>query len=378
MIFYAIYYIIVAISYLLINQALIPDFQLSPSLHNVDKESRVPLLVYLPPYSTASACKPAKLPRFAQGWPTAVINYRWPGFGPFDQQQAAALVSSEGSRGEAYGKSQWPTPIHDVIKAHDWIIHNPRHFHDAGRDIYVVGSYLGASLGMALALTETHPRREMGIRGCVAYNGIYNWTKFLYRHPDYDDYKSPTLLEAVLSRDIPKFQELRRQAKELFRTTDSLFDPYASPGLFFHSPGLRPPEFFDDGKDGSKEVNEPSGAVKFPPRSSTLAIPQTLLLHSNPPPLPSSVKRELERHGQGNHRNTFKSQAFELAKSMRSSVVKYDLKERYGLNHEVRELEAEAKEWVQTYDVTDSSRGYDLSDEAEELAAEWLEDLIPR
>lgn len=376
------------------------------SLHNIAKvSSSDPLLVYLPPYSTAFTAKPAQLPVFMQRQPTAVINYRWAGFTAFEAED---LLTQSRADEEEDTHLSWPAPIHDAAKAYDWIVENLGPSTYTRRDIYLYGSYLGASLATSLALTETHPHARTGVRGCVAYNGIYNWTMFL---PDHPAHRLPRLrsalrvLEEILSRpDDPAFRELRRRAEALFRRPDNLFDPFASPCLFFHTPGLLVPPSFDasafippttslaglsmlaaeDEAHAAEAlaVAKPprKSALVFPPRKSTLKIPETLLLHSTPPPLPPSLLRRRQRRKKEYLGNSFAAQAEELAALMRRSVDKVELKERAKWDDDPEgNWHGEAARRIQVADtggLGGSTGDFGLDGGGEEVAAAWLEDRI--
>ncbi|OTA59541.1 hypothetical protein K449DRAFT_397174 [Hypoxylon sp. EC38] len=368
-------------------------------LHNIAKVSSPdPLLIYLPPFSTAFAGRPAQLPRFLQRQPTAVINYRWAGFSPFQTQDSDISGSDEQLEEDEETHLSWPAPIHDTARAYDWIVENLGPSNYTRRDIYVYGSYLGASLATSLALTETHPHARMGLRGVVAYNGIYNWTMFLPDHPinQVPKLRSMSIFEEILARPgDPDFQELKQHAEALFGRPDNLFDPFASSCLFFHTPGLYVPPSFDasalapvtsllDSPTYTEDTSQlwmPSTPPRkspliFPPRNSTLKIPETLLLHSTPPPLPPSFQRRRQRRKKEHVGNNFRAQAEELARLMRRSINKVELAERLKWDYELNGLGDEADRRVQVYDAGFNTGDYSLGGKGEEQAAAWLEDHI--
>ncbi|KAI0450957.1 hypothetical protein F5B21DRAFT_408532 [Xylaria acuta] len=362
-------------------------------LHNLSKvSSSEPLLVYLPPFSTeAPASDLTQLPRFAQRHATAVIHYRWTD--PFEEES----VDDGASDGEEaiYRRfhPRWPAPIHDTLKAYTWIVENlvPTNSGSARRDIYVYGSYLGASLATSLALTEAHPHERMAVRGCVAYNGIYNWTMFLPDHPINKLPKSLSrnFLEEILTLSgDPDFHELKQMARELFNKPDDLFDPFASSCLFFHTPGLLVPPSFDESAipPESSLIDMPwlpeeaveqlmplkqprRSPLVFPPRKSTLKIPEMLLLHDTAPPLPPSLMRRRQRRKKETHVNSFRTQAEALASLMRRSINKVELKERMKWDEDMHDYDDEADRRVQVHDVGDKS---------DDVAAAWLDDRMFR
>ncbi|KAI1758410.1 hypothetical protein F4782DRAFT_478020 [Xylaria castorea] len=363
-------------------------------LHNLSKvSSSEPLLVYLPPFSTeAPTSDLTLLPRFAQRHATAVIHYRWTE--PWLEEQAVEDDALDGEEA-VYRRFHpgWPAPIHDTLRAYTWIVENliPATSRSARRDIYVYGSYLGASLATSLALTEAHPHERMAVRGCVAYNGIYNWTMFL---PDHPINKLPrslprNFLEEILT--LPgdsDFQELKQMTRELFNKPDDLFDPFASPCLLFQTPGLLVPPSFDESalRPPSSLIEMPwlpEEAVEqlmplkqprrspliFPARKSTLKIPEMLLLHDTAPPLPPSLMRRRQRRKKDNHVNSFRTQAEQLSSLMRRSINKIELKERMKWDEYMHDYDDEADRRVQVYDVGDNSN---------DVAAAWLDDRMFR
>ncbi|KAI0405108.1 hypothetical protein F4802DRAFT_198674 [Xylaria palmicola] len=373
-------------------------------LHNLSKvSSSEPLLIYLPPFSTsAPAGNLAQLPRFAQRYATAVINYRWTEPSPEDAPVQDDALDGEGHIFRRFHPG-WPAPIHDTLKAYTWIVENLIPPTYARRDIYVYGSYLGASLATSLALTEAHPHERMAVRGCVAYNGIYNWTTFLPDHPINKAPKSSSSPSGHFLEDIlalpgdPDFQDLRHMARDLFPRPDDLFDPFASPCLFFHTPGLLVPPSFDASAIPSPPPSAladlpwlPEGAVDelvlalapprqprrspliFPPRTSTLKIPEVLLLHDAAPPLPPSLLRRRQRRQKRTTRgNNFRVQAEELAALMRRSIDKVELKERMKWDEDAGGWDDEADRRVQVNEV--GAAGDD-----DDAAAAWLEDRMLR
>lgn len=319
-----------------------------------------------------------QLPRLAQRHTTAVIHYRW------------TAPSSEEDHERFH--PGWPAPIHDTLKAYTWIVENLAPPTNARRDIYVYGSYLGASLATSLALTESRPHERMAVRGCVAYNGIYNWTMFL---PDHPINKPPpavsrNLLEEILAHsEDSDFQALKKMSRELFTKPDDFFDPFASSCLFFHSPNLLIPPSFDDSAipapstladllwvseqavEDTPELKHPQKRLlHFPPPKSTLKIPEMLLLHDTTPSLRPSVLRRRQRRTKKNYGNSFQTQATELASLMQWSINKIELTERMKWDDSAGEGDDEAGRRVQVHDV-----GVEGSDIA---TATWLEERMFR
>ncbi|KAI0541981.1 hypothetical protein GGR58DRAFT_454673 [Xylaria digitata] len=362
-------------------------------LHNLAKvSSSDPLLIYLPPFSTAAPTSDlTQLPRFAQRHATAVIHYRWTE--PSSEEES---VEGDTSGGEETTHRRfhpgWPAPIHDTLKAYTWIVENLAPTTYTRRDIYVYGSYLGASLATSLTLTEAHPHERMAVRGCVAYNGIYNWTMFLPDHPInklIQSSSSRNFLEDILALTAdPELGELKQMIAKLFNKPSDLFDPFASSCLLFHTPGLLvPPSFNESAIPPQSPLTDPpwrseeaieqfippehprKSRLVFPPRKSTLKIPEMLLLHDNPPPLPPSLFRRRQRRKKKSFGNNFRTQAEELARLMRRSINKIELKERMKWDEDMDQWNDEAHKRIQVQKV---------GDHGDSAAAAWLEDRIFR
>jgi hypothetical protein len=261
----------------------------------------------------------------------------------------------------------------------------------ARRDIYVYGSYLGASLATSLALTEAYPHARVAVRGCVAYNGIYNWTMFL---PDHPVNKLPQplprnfLQEFLMLPGDKNFQELKQMASELFHKPDDMFDPFASPCLFFQTAGLLIPPSFNETAlhplssltdltwlppeviAELKSIKHPRRSrLVYPTRKSTLKIPEMLLLHDAAPALPPSFLRRRQRRQKKTLGNNFRAQAEALAKLARASIAKIELKDREKWDENMDEWTGEAERRIQVHDV---------SNKGDSLTAAWLEDRMLR
>ncbi|KAK3939067.1 hypothetical protein QBC46DRAFT_388732 [Diplogelasinospora grovesii] len=425
------------------------------SLHNVsesDRQSTTPLLIWVPPVSpcTKYGLQPrGVLPSWLRRYPTAVIHYRWPRLSSAPAKQTSPATTGDSENLDRRGEADsgvlsplcWPVPIHDVLSGYSWIIENLAPASLARRDVYVCGSYLGAGLAAALALTESHAHQPMAIRGLIAYNGIFDWTTFLPDHPN-----NRSLLVPQNSKGFGSFQQFKDLLPALFRSPADLFDPFASPCLFFHSAPLLVPPDFDQGllpppstpprrnksaglldlSSMSKAIDKLSqtaisptdatddplaklaganaempsapvlkaprkGYLAFPPRWSTLKIPETLLLYENPlssdadclatgPKTVKSPKTKLRARRE----NSFEHQAAELATSMWRSVDKIELKERRKWDDQFEDWDTEAEMRVQLAEVNamdaskrpldsinDSDAG--VSQEGQEVVTEWLQ-----
>ncbi|KAG6008910.1 hypothetical protein E4U21_003722 [Claviceps maximensis] len=324
-----------------------------------------PLLVYLPPFPSQDNI--SQLPSFLNGLPVASINYRW---SPYSTPSANTSASTP---------LHWPTPVHDTAFAMTWLL---KHMCPPGysrRDIYVYGSYLGASLATSLALTEAYPDENIGVRGLLAYNGVYDWTMFLPEHPI--NRPSTETKAASLPSGPNKDSHLHllhKNMPRLFRKPTNLFDPFASPSLFFHCLGLNVPQSFyeaehatwiddmcSDGDMTEVPIKVPRKShVVFPPKKSDLRIPEALIVYETTPP-PAVVK--VARH-------SFQIQAADLVNFMRRSIDVVELRER------VNRFEGADDHWseiatrrVQIMDAGPETGNIEPGDTGCDIISSWLE-----
>lgn len=256
------------------------------------------------------------------------------------------------------------------------------------RDVYVYGSHLGASLAPSLGLTESHAHAKFGVRGVIAYNGVYNWTMFL------PDHRINKMTSKSKKRAGPPPQPaegshmhaLQAKLPDLFERPAQMFDPFASPSLFFHGPGLLIPKSFIISSDeadaletlisGSTSVVNTTRAPRrshlvFPPRKSTLKIPNTLLLHDTANLVTESQAKRSTRRG-----NSYEAQAEELGDMMRRSVDKIELKMRSRWDDEMEGLEDEAERRVRVVNVGEQKQGMDLGEEGQKVVQDWLDENV--
>ncbi|KAJ6438928.1 60S ribosomal protein L7 [Purpureocillium lavendulum] len=340
------------------------------------------LLIHFPAFATDPAAEPV-LPKFLEHLPVASINYRWrPGSHPVGRDDANVPMF-------------WPTPIHDTAFAYAWLVENLAPPKNGRRDIYVYGSHLGAGLATSLALTEANAHSRFGVRGVVAYNGVYNWTMFL---PDHRINKPPKRGRTAASAtqeliEGSHIHRLREEMPGLFDDPSNLFDAFASPSLFFHSPGLHVSPSFTMSMDDLAAINamtsddddEPLKAQKaprkshliYPPRKSTLKIPETLLLYdSQPQTTPPLTKTGRPRKRVKAPGNSFESQAGELVELMRRSVDVVELKERSKWDEDMQDKEDEKYRRVQAVHVGPETDDTELPHAGQQIVLSWLRDKM--
>jgi hypothetical protein len=361
-------------------------------------------VIYIPPFFRTGHTSPPPLPEFLRSYPSAVVNYRW-----LDPSSAGSPTGNE-SQPPLF---QWPIPIHDTLFGYSWILKNLAPPGDEKRDVYVYGSYLGASIAASLALTESHQDQRMAVRGLLTYNGVYNWTMFLPDHPIHQRKSPADALDDASYVEGSFFHYLRDKMPVLFPSPSGLFDPFASPSLFFRDPGLWVPEDFttpvtsspmtqaidalssassasEDDADSASGTSTvwnlrppPKSYLTFPPWASTLKIPEALLLYESPPPRPFAAGTRKRRAAPktGKKRkilNNFEGQATELSNFMRRSVEKYELRDRGEGDEDSEGVEGEAERRVQTRDVGAVEGDGTLGEAGQDVAAAWLRERIGR
>ena len=385
-------------------------------------------------------------PSFCRNYSTAVVHYRWAGSSPFEEvnetsngtnlsasseqdpddelpiprEEDSVEVESDVPLNDKNTALHWPTPFFDTVKAYDWLLSNLATPDSGRRAVYACGSYLGAPLATALALTESRPDERMSVRGCIAFNGLYDWTTLLPDHPmnapKDGSWPPPSDVFEGKSKDAG-FRELRRRVPTLFGIPGNLFDPFASPSLFFYQPGLGVPQTFDEPTDFrdlwmldgtltpeqrfDRLVNAPQKPPKksprrFPPGKEegdpALRIPEMLLLHTAPASSsagPSRFMRPSHRRRQMRGKNkdlgmhTFRGQAEELAACARRSVNRFEVMERIKREDDLVGLGKEASQRVQICEVGPSSGHGDgeppgLPAFGNDFAETWLLDRLMR
>ncbi|EAW06576.1 uncharacterized protein ACLA_082670 [Aspergillus clavatus NRRL 1] len=134
---------------------------------------------------------------------------------------------------------RYPTPVHDTLAGYDWVLRNLQ----PGR-IGVIGTHVGGSLGLMLALTEAQ-----SIRAVAAIEPICDWTGL----DEYCDLtgNDPLEQESITTKKPrgrsralapPDLVPLLEARERFFTTPERYFDAFASPVLFLRSPGKDVPK----------------------------------------------------------------------------------------------------------------------------------------
>jgi acetyl esterase/lipase len=140
----------------------------------------------------------------------------------------------------------YPTPVHDVLAGYDWVHEHflpKRSITRTGRSghvgrICVFGELLGGSLATMLALTECR-KGEPGIVAAAINNPLADWVQ-----PEEELHV--TAPKSSLAKFGQKYNgleiaDLLRARGNYFLKPESYFDPFASPLLFFRTPGTAVP-----------------------------------------------------------------------------------------------------------------------------------------
>lgn len=237
---------------------------------------------------------------------------------------------------------RYPTPIHDVLAAFDWVKGNLSTANTStahrGRSIRsmsrygVCGQLVGGSLATMLALTESR-LGESRIAAAAVSNPIVDWVfpeeaeeaELTSTGDSFERSYNSMKAMATSSRKAKKLStswktykddeilscdSLLSARRQLFRKPANYFDSFASPILFFRSPGADVPrdenvfhETDDDETDVSSSATARRKAYKaFPPTASSLILPDMRI----------SVGEETPLYDQGE----------ELVKLLRRSVMR--------------------------------------------------------
>jgi acetyl esterase/lipase len=140
----------------------------------------------------------------------------------------------------------YPTPVHDVLAGYDWVQEHllpKRTITRTGRSehvgrVCVIGELLGGSLATMLAVTECR-KGQPGVVAAAINNPLADWVQ-----PD--DELEMTSPKSSLAKFGQKhagleIDDLLRARGKYFLKPETYFDPFASPLLFFRTPGTAIP-----------------------------------------------------------------------------------------------------------------------------------------
>jgi acetyl esterase/lipase len=179
------------------------------------------------------------------------INYRL-GYVPKN------LLDNNNNNSETRILRQYPTPVHDTLAGFDWVLNTIR-----PERLGVVGSNVGGSLALMLALTEFQ-----SIMAVAAHEPICDWTGLdeyctvdpddiaeVFKKGDAEQDVELELMQAQIGqikqssrrkRKIapPDLVPLLKAREQFFQTPSKYFDPFASPMLLLRSAGKDAPNAF--------------------------------------------------------------------------------------------------------------------------------------
>lgn len=167
----------------------------------------------------------------------------------------------------------FPTPIHDASFAFDFLTatYLPK-FQETDtfdptpsstptgnlqRPIFLAGSFLGGTLATSLSLTSTFANIKNSshyVAGLITYNAPFDWTSVAVLHPSQIQPEvthersigetTNSVEKTRLEKDAHEWtaRSLLNLRTDLFTTPGSAFDSFASPVLFFHTPGYVVPQ----------------------------------------------------------------------------------------------------------------------------------------
>lgn len=136
---------------------------------------------------------------------------------------------------------QYPTPVHDVLAGYDWIQEHllPRRaISRTGRSAHtgrvaVCGELVGSGLATMLAVTECR-LGQPGVVAAAISNPIVDWVDLEESVDSVTLPPSSTSMEEQMKDASGLMLGIRKQ---VFRKPEHYFDPFASPLIFFRSPG---------------------------------------------------------------------------------------------------------------------------------------------
>lgn len=218
-------------------------------------------------------------------------------------------------------KWRYPVPVHDVLAGFDWILKNlvknqtqSSRVEDvpASPMIGICGELVGGSLATMLALTECH-RSKLGICAAALGEPIVDWTSL-----QMPSQKMKNGATKDLGKDIrDKAELLRSLPSALFPSIGHCLDPFASPLLFFKTPGL--------------DIATPNPAVQHQTTDQEDASHETLALepkrraHRKYPPTESDLRLPWTRIDVGTA-EALKAQGLEMAQLLQRSVNTWERK----------------------------------------------------
>ncbi|KAI9372456.1 hypothetical protein BJX61DRAFT_533953 [Aspergillus egyptiacus] len=156
------------------------------------------------------------------------INYR---LGPVSEEKPPCHLQGTDPAGVPETTHyRFPTPVHDTLIGFDWVLQYLQ-----PTRLGVIGTHIGGSLALMLALTE--PR---SVHAVAAIEPVCDWTS-LDEYCTSSAMPSPSRKRRHAPADLVPLLDARRQ---FFAAAENYFDPFASPILFLRSAGKYVPKVF--------------------------------------------------------------------------------------------------------------------------------------
>ncbi|KAL2826107.1 hypothetical protein BDW59DRAFT_145496 [Aspergillus cavernicola] len=159
------------------------------------------------------------------------INYRLGALPSSEDKNSSPSTQDGGDLQSQEISYRYPTPVHDTLIGFDWVLQNLQ-----PTRLGVVGTHIGGSLALMLALTE-----PSSVHAVAALDPICDWTSL-------DEYcTSSGLAQSArrkrhqAPRDLVPLLEAR---EKFFSAPEKYFDSFASPVLFLRSAGKDVPKMF--------------------------------------------------------------------------------------------------------------------------------------
>lgn len=175
---------------------------------------------------------------------------------------------------------KYPTPIHDTLAAFDWI-----QTHLRPTDLGIIGTHVGGSLALMLALTEAQ-----SVKAVAAISPVCDWPgldEYCAVEPPSDSASSHAGRKPVKRSSKKKIHRatappdlvsLLSAREEFFVSPERCFDAFASPVLFLRSAGRDVPLAFPEYLTGPgylvpvlKNMKHGTGPLDGSPSDSELA-----------------------------------------------------------------------------------------------------------
>ena len=223
-------------------------------------------------------------------------------------------------------------PLHDTLAGYDWVVKHLASNEVGLSNLGVCGELIGGGLAAALALTEGRRLTEDGphIRAAVLGNPIADWTAMYHVAKPKPLAGVPTLPKPKRRRKAAKapswdsyaFSEalgadaLLRARNTLFASPQHCFDPFASPILFFRTPGVEVPSASRQIDPLDELIAEIDGIA---PPSTLSTVDKRRRVHRRYPPADSDLILPHTRVWVGDE-CVLKDQGIDLAKCIDRNV----------------------------------------------------------